>query len=47
MRNLLIFATLTLALATSALSQDKVFEWQKASDENVRLDPFDYHTGRV
>jgi hypothetical protein len=47
MRNLLIFATLTLALASSAAAQDKVFEWQKASDEMVRLDPFDYHTGRV
>jgi hypothetical protein len=37
---------LTVAAATSA-AQDKVFQWVKASDETVQLDPMDYHTGRV
>ncbi len=37
----------TLAFAGSALAQQKVFDWVRASDESVQLDPADYHTGRV
>jgi hypothetical protein len=38
---------LILALAGSAFGQEKVFEWQPANDESVRLDPANYHTGRT
>src|SRR5262249_17219029 len=35
------------ATATPVFSQDqgKVFDWQPANDESVRMDPADYHTG--
>ncbi len=43
-----IFALLcTCVLTGSSFAQDKVFGWVRASDEAVRLDPADYHTGRV
>ena len=38
---------LGLALAGTASAQQKVFEWQPANDESVRLDPANYHTGRT
>ena len=47
MRNLFICGTLALALSLAASAQEKTFQWEKASDEIVRLDPTDYHTGRV
>src|SRR5690349_19285803 len=48
MKPILVFAILgTLALAGAASAQDKVFEWQPANDESVRLDPANYHTGRT
>jgi hypothetical protein len=31
----------------SAFAQEKVFQWQPANDESVRLDPANYHAGRV
>src|SRR5258708_1578732 len=34
-------------IALSATAQQRVFDWSKASDEAVELDPADYHTGRV
>jgi hypothetical protein len=37
----------TLALAGTAFAQEKMFEWQPANDESVRLDPANYHTGRT
>jgi hypothetical protein len=37
----------TLAFAATASAQQKVFEWQPANDESVRLDPANYHTGRT
>ena len=43
-----LFTTIfTLALAGNASAQQKVFEWQPANDESVRLDPANYHTGRT
>jgi hypothetical protein len=36
-----------LAFAGTASAQQKVFEWQPANDEAVRLDPANYHTGRT
>src|ERR1700730_10635265 len=43
------FVTLLVALAFAgtASAQQKVFEWQPANDEAVRLDPANYHTGRT
>ncbi len=38
---------LTFAFAASAVGQQKVFDWVRASEESVQLDPADYHTGRV
>lgn len=43
-----IFAALFIsALLQPALAQEKVFQWQPANDESVRLDPANYHAGRV
>jgi hypothetical protein len=36
-----------LAFAGMASAQQKIFEWQPANDEAVRLDPANYHTGRT
>jgi len=36
-----------LAFGETASAQQKVFEWQPANDESVRLDPANYHTGRT
>jgi hypothetical protein len=47
MKNTGILAFAILALAASAAAQERVFDWQRASDEVVQLDPSDYHTGRV
>jgi len=38
---------LALAGAETVLAQQKIFEWQAANDESVRLDPANYHTGRT
>ena len=43
----LFIAISSLALAAQASAQDKVFQWQPANDESVRLDPANYHTGRT
>ncbi|HMF92287.1 MAG TPA: hypothetical protein VKL40_16700 [Candidatus Angelobacter sp.] len=40
-------ALLMLVLLTPAFAQQKVFQWQPANDESVRLDPANYHAGRV
>jgi len=47
MKNSLILALLVLALAGASWAEEKIFDWERASDENVQLDPADYHTGRV
>ena len=36
-----------LTCAGTASAQEKIFEWQPANDESVRLDPANYHTGRT
>lgn len=38
---------LALACAGPAATQQKIFEWQPANDESVRLDPANFHTGRT
>jgi hypothetical protein len=38
---------LALTCAGTASAQEKIFEWQPANDESVRLDPANYHTGRT
>lgn len=47
MKTVCILALLTFVLAGSSLSQDKVFDWVRANQETLQLDPTDYHTGRV
>jgi hypothetical protein len=43
-----LFGSLFLLLSgSSALAQDRVFNWLPANDESVRLDPGYYHTGRT
>jgi len=45
-----VIFTLMLAglfLCARAAAQDRVFNWLPANDENVRLDPANYHTGRT
>lgn len=38
---------LTLGAARMGGAQEATFDWQAANDESARLDPADYHTGRV
>ena len=47
MKNAGILVLSVLALSVSAAAQDRVFAWQRASDEIVQLDPAALHTGRV
>jgi hypothetical protein len=49
MRGPLSLFILTCALVGSAVAQvpPRTFDWVRASDEVVQLDPADYHTGRV
>jgi len=43
-----LFGSLCLLLSCGSLfAQDRVFNWLPANDENVRLDPGNYHTGRT
>jgi hypothetical protein len=49
-RNLLVVAivcALSLGAARARAAQEATFDWVSANDENVRLDPADYYTGRV
>jgi hypothetical protein len=45
--NPLLVGFFGLLLAGTAVGQEKQFEWQPANDESVRLDPANYHAGRV
>jgi hypothetical protein len=36
-----------LVSASPALAQQKAFQWQPGTDESVRLDPANYHSGRT
>jgi hypothetical protein len=50
MRAQCILSILVCVLAVNAYAQDlppRTFDWVRASDEVVQLDPADYHTGRV
>jgi hypothetical protein len=48
MKATLVFAVLlALVCAVLASAQQKIFEWQPANDESVRLDPANLHTGRT
>jgi hypothetical protein len=50
MKTPLILATLACVLISTAWAQQlppRTFDWVRASDEVVQLDPADYHTGRV
>ena len=47
LKNLGILPFAILALAAFASAQDRVFDWEQASDEIVQLDPANIHTGRV
>lgn len=47
MKRLLCLGGLLFSLAQFAAAQGKIFDWVRASDENVQLDPMDYHAGRV
>lgn len=38
---------LSLGAARTSGAQESTFDWQPANEENGRLDPADYHTGRV
>jgi hypothetical protein len=49
-RGLLAFALvcgLSFGAARTWGAQESTFDWQAANDESARLDPADYHTGRV
>src|SRR5262249_45846038 len=41
------FVVRLVVLLQPAFAQEKVFQWQPANDESVRLDPANYHAGRV
>ena len=48
MKRLLGHAILLVMLTPLlSLAQDKVFDWVRANDEVVQLDPSDFHGGRV
>ena len=50
MRTPFLLALVVCAIIASAWTQQlpsKTYDWVRASDENVQLDPADYHTGRV
>ncbi|PYX93029.1 MAG: hypothetical protein DMG71_16310 [Acidobacteria bacterium] len=45
MRGITLLAALACAFAEFSLGQ--TYNWVRANDETVQLDPADYHTGRV
>src|SRR4029077_13434322 len=47
MKRIFLLGISLLTLAAISGAQDKVFNWVKASDEFARLDPTEYHAGRV
>src|SRR4051812_8716585 len=47
MKIICIVGLLLFAFGRASTAQEKTFDWTRASDEVVRLDPADYHTGRV
>ena len=47
MRKIFSLALLSFVLAAPAYARQRIFDWTRANDESVQLDPTDYHTGRV
>jgi len=47
MKRLFWLGAVVFALSAMSASQDRIFEWIRASDEAAQLDPMDYHVGRV
>src|ERR1700737_2188116 len=47
MKPTLALALLGILVAGTASAQQRMFEWQPANDEDVRLDPANYHTART
>ena len=43
---IIVPALVVLMCASPALAQQKVFEWQRGTEESVRLDPANYHGGK-
>ena len=43
----LVISALAVACATSAAQQPKIFDWQPANDETVRMDPANYYTAQT
>jgi hypothetical protein len=41
-----VAALIVVVCASPVLAQDKVFEWQRGTEESVRLDPANYHSGK-
>ncbi len=46
-RKIAVLALTVAGFAAAAAAQEKSFEWQPANDELARLDPADFHSGRV
>jgi hypothetical protein len=42
----LLPALVVVACASPTVAQQKVFEWQRGTEESVRLDPANYHVGK-
>ena len=47
MRNLCALTLLLCPFVASSSAQGRIFDWTRANDETVQMDPADYHTGRV
>lgn len=47
MRNLYALTLLLCTFVASSSAQGRIFNWTRANDETVQMDPADYHTGRV
>lgn len=47
MRNLCALTLLLCTFVASSSAQGRLFDWTRANDETVQMDPADYHTGRV
>ena len=42
----IVAALVVFVCASPALAQQQVFEWQRGTEESVRLDPANYHGGK-
>jgi hypothetical protein len=46
MRKIFSLALLSFVLAAPSYARQRIFDWTRANDESVQLDPADYHTDR-